>query len=80
MFLFQRSDEDDAIVRATIGLARRLDLCVVAEGVETAEIWDQLRAYGCNQAQGFYLARPMTADALTAWLVEREAAQNPLSR
>src|SRR5262249_12808721 len=47
------TDEDDAtIVRSTIELGRNLGLRVVAEGVETAEIWDRLAALGCTIAQG----------------------------
>jgi diguanylate cyclase len=52
-------DHDDAaIVRATIDLARELDLDVVAEGVETAEQAEFLRGLSCGRAQGFYFARP----------------------
>ena len=46
------------IVRSTIDLARNLGLKVVAEGVETSAIWQQLAALGCDQAQGYWLARP----------------------
>jgi diguanylate cyclase len=52
-------DHDDAaIVRATIDLARELDLDVVAEGVETQAQADFLRRLSCGHAQGFYFARP----------------------
>jgi EAL domain-containing protein (putative c-di-GMP-specific phosphodiesterase class I) len=40
-------------------LARNLNLGVVAEGVETAEVWDHLIELGCPAAQGYYLSRPM---------------------
>lgn len=56
------------IVRATLGLARALDLLVVAEGVEQADQVALLRELGCPAAQGFYFARPMDAAALRAWL------------
>ena len=56
------SDPDDAaIVRAIIQMAQSLNLQTIAEGVETAEMVQQLRAYGCDQAQGYYYARPMPA-------------------
>ena len=62
-------DSDDlAIVRAIIALARALKLRVVAEGVETREQLALLRAEGCDEYQGFFFARPMTADDVTVWL------------
>ena len=62
-------DEADAIiVRSTIDLGRNLGLRVVAEGVETAEIWRQLVVLGCDYAQGFYRSRPMPADEMPRWL------------
>jgi diguanylate cyclase (GGDEF)-like protein len=62
-------DENDAvIVRSTIDLGRNLGLEVVAEGVESAEIWRDLERWGCDVAQGYYLSRPVPAEDLTAWL------------
>lgn len=55
------------IVRATLRLARELDLRVVAEGIETAEIERRLRDEGCDQGQGFRYGRPMPPIALLAW-------------
>ena len=67
-------DEDNAtIVRSTIDLGRNLGLEVVAEGVETAEIWDTLNSLGCTVAQGYYLSRPVPPDDLQAWLRARQA-------
>ncbi|MEP7312365.1 MAG: EAL domain-containing protein [Pseudomonadota bacterium] len=56
------------IVRSTIDLGHNLGLKVVAEGVETAAGLELLRQLGCDQAQGFYLSRPLFADDLTLWL------------
>jgi diguanylate cyclase (GGDEF)-like protein len=65
-------DEGDlAIVRSTIELARNLGHTVVAEGVENQVTWDTLTELGCDWAQGFYLARPMTAATLEVWLRQR---------
>jgi EAL domain-containing protein (putative c-di-GMP-specific phosphodiesterase class I) len=51
-----------------VDLAHSLGLRVVAEGVETAETLDELRAKGCDEAQGDYIRRPGPADQLTPWL------------
>jgi len=53
--------EDTAIVKAILGMADGLDLSVVAEGVETEEQVEALRALGCHLAQGFWYAKPMEA-------------------
>jgi EAL domain-containing protein (putative c-di-GMP-specific phosphodiesterase class I) len=66
------SDDSATIVRSIIDLGGNLGLSVVAEGVETQEIWDDLNALGCPLAQGYLLSRPMPADALTDWLIGRE--------
>ena len=55
---------DRAIVRATVDLGRRLGLDVVAEGVESETVLENLRALGCHFAQGFAVGRPMDADAV----------------
>ena len=62
-------DENDAvIVQSLIELGRNLGLHVVAEGVETQQIWDDLVTMGCDYAQGFFSSRPMKADQLVRWL------------
>jgi diguanylate cyclase (GGDEF)-like protein/PAS domain S-box-containing protein len=62
-------DEDDAvIVRSTIDLGRNLGLEVVAEGVETVEAWERLKALGCTIAQGYYLSPPVAPEKLSEWL------------
>jgi diguanylate cyclase (GGDEF)-like protein len=62
---------DLAIVRSTVDLGHRLGLHVVAEGVATPAAWDLLAEYGCDEAQGDLLARPMPAGELAAWLARR---------
>ena len=62
------TDADDAkIVRSTIDLAHNLGLTVVAEGVESATVWDMLRDLDCDQAQGFHMGRPMAAGEFVQW-------------
>jgi EAL domain-containing protein (putative c-di-GMP-specific phosphodiesterase class I) len=63
------SDEADAaIVRTIIDMAHTLGAIVIAEGVETAEQAALLRRLGCEQAQGYYFARPMPEAELKALL------------
>ncbi|MGH9282694.1 MAG: EAL domain-containing protein, partial [Acidimicrobiales bacterium] len=67
--------EDTAIVAAVISLAHALDRDVVAEGVETEEQLQKLRALGCELAQGYLLARPMPPAAVTDLLAADLAGQ-----
>ncbi|MDA0184604.1 EAL domain-containing protein [Solirubrobacter phytolaccae] len=62
---------DAAIVRSTIELAHNLGLRVVAEGVESEDAWRHLEALGCDLAQGYYLSRPLPAEAATRLIQER---------
>jgi EAL domain-containing protein (putative c-di-GMP-specific phosphodiesterase class I) len=63
------TNEDAAsITLAIIGMAQRLNLKVIAEGVETREQLEFLRAHGCDEAQGYYLARPMAMEQLQGLL------------
>ncbi len=55
--------EQAEIVKAIISLAGNLDLSVVAEGVERADQLERLKDAGCREVQGFYLSRPVAADA-----------------
>ena len=64
------------IVRSTIDLAHDLGRKVVAEGVETQQHWDQLAAFGCDLAQGYWIAKPMPANQFQGWL---EQFQPPAS-
>ncbi len=61
------SDDDRGIVAGVIGLARGFGLQVVAEGVESLAHAQALRALGCEAAQGYGIARPMAAAALSGW-------------
>ena len=66
-----REEQHARIVRSTIDLGRNLDLSVVAEGVESAAVWEQLVELGCDSAQGYFLTKPLPAAELTAWLDSR---------
>ena len=60
----------DAIVRATVELARTFNATVVAEGVETRAQWDHLQGLDCHIAQGYFIGRPQPAAALIELLTE----------
>jgi diguanylate cyclase (GGDEF)-like protein len=56
--------QDRAIVRAIVALARSLDLEIIAEGVETREQWAFINELNCQRAQGFHFSRPVEAREL----------------
>ncbi|MCP4224122.1 MAG: EAL domain-containing protein, partial [Actinomycetia bacterium] len=58
--------DDEAIVRATIGLGHDLGLEIVAEGVEDSQTLDLLRSLGCDRIQGYFIGRPVSSDAFAA--------------
>jgi EAL domain-containing protein (putative c-di-GMP-specific phosphodiesterase class I) len=68
------SRDSRAITRGLIAIAHEIGLTVTAEGVETQETLEALRAYGCDKAQGFLIARPMTGDRLPLWLSQRRCS------
>ena len=62
-------DTDDEVIAAgMVGLAHALSLGVIAEGVETEVQLDRLREMGCEVAQGYHFAEPLTSDALKTWM------------
>lgn len=63
----EHSEDARAVVSAVVSLAHALGLRVVAEGVETAGQRDILLGMRCDELQGFFYARPMSADSLLAW-------------
>ncbi|EAT12684.1 bifunctional diguanylate cyclase/phosphodiesterase [Bermanella marisrubri] len=69
----EQSDADQVIVKSTIELGHKLGMRVVAEGVENQMSLDILRSFGCDHAQGFYLSKPLKADAFINWLSNYEA-------
>ncbi|MDZ5442682.1 bifunctional diguanylate cyclase/phosphodiesterase [Micromonospora sp. 4G57] len=60
------SRTDERILASLVSLAHALDLTVTAEGVETAEQADRLRAIGCDAGQGWHFGRPAPADRFLA--------------
>ena len=66
-----------AIVRSMIELGHNLSMRVVAEGIETEDVLADLGEYGCDLAQGYLLARPMTLAQLEQWLTDRGPRRSP---
>jgi len=66
----EKNEENTVIVISIINLAHNLDRKVVAEGVESQEMWDRLAAFGCDAAQGYYISKPLPAAELTRWMQE----------
>lgn len=60
---------DTAVTSSIIALGRSLGLVVVAEGVETQDQYDLLKAFGCDRSQGYLLDRPTTPEVITAALL-----------
>lgn len=71
-----QSEGDCRLAAALIAMAHRLDVGIVAEGVETAEQFAFLKAHNCNEAQGYFLGRPLKEEAFEA-LLREHAAQHP---
>jgi EAL domain-containing protein (putative c-di-GMP-specific phosphodiesterase class I)/GGDEF domain-containing protein len=68
------ADRDSSvIVKSIIDLGHNLGLKVVAEGVETSQAMELLRNFQCDEVQGYYLCRPITADMMTKFLTEPPA-------
>jgi len=56
-----------AILQSSASLGKSLGLTVVAEGAETQEDWDLLAALGLDLVQGYFVSKPMPAEAVLAW-------------
>ncbi len=63
-----------AILESSVQMGHALGMSVVAEGAETQEDWDLLVAVGCDEVQGYFVARPMPAEDFIAWKTRWEAA------
>lgn len=63
--------EDIAIVRAIIYLSHELNLKVIAEGTETKEVIDLLKELGCDEAQGYYISKPISKNEFEQYMKEK---------
>ena len=78
-FIFPMAEDARAasVVASTIDLAHSLGLRIVAEGVETKVAFTELTRLGCDQAQGFFISKPVSAAELDHWLSNRSAGGQP---
>jgi diguanylate cyclase (GGDEF)-like protein len=65
-------ENDEMIVRSTIDLAHNLGLDVIAEGVDSGEVWSKLHELKCDGAQGYHICFPLPAKELIRWLKGRD--------
>jgi len=75
-FVMNMKNDEDArgIVKTCIMLGHELKMNVVAEGVENRETLKILSDMGCDIAQGYYIARPMSAEKIIPWVVDRDTS------
>jgi diguanylate cyclase (GGDEF)-like protein/PAS domain S-box-containing protein len=66
-----------ALARAIIALGETLSLRTIAEGIELREQWHGLRALGCEMGQGYFFARPLTADAMGELIADNARVNTP---
>jgi len=66
-----RDESCKVIARTIIDLAHNLGLICVAEGVESEEAWEMLKAMGCDIVQGYHFSRPVSAGALATLIKQR---------
>jgi diguanylate cyclase (GGDEF)-like protein len=73
----ERDEGDAKIVRSTIDLAHNLGLKVVAEGVENQAVYDALRTLTCDEAQGFFMSKPLPVNEFVAWTARWQTVKTP---
>jgi EAL domain-containing protein (putative c-di-GMP-specific phosphodiesterase class I) len=61
----------DAVVQCVVTMAKQLGHRVVVEGVETEELRSTAARWNCDEAQGYFISRPMDASRMSTWLAER---------
>lgn len=82
-FIRELRDEPNsalAVLRSVVALSKSLGITTVAEGIESKEQLQRVRAEGCTEAQGFYVGRPMAASGIPALLARRKRKPQRESR
>ncbi len=67
-----KDDEAMSIVKICILLAKELKMDTVAEGVETQQIWDELKVLGCDIAQGYHISKPIPLEKCCEWIANNK--------
>lgn len=75
VFDLQKSSEARTLVESTISLARKLGLKICAEGVESEELFNELRNLQCDDAQGYFISKPIPAAAIGAFFQKWNSSQ-----
>ncbi len=75
----ESSVKDQLLVRTMITMGHDLGHRIVAEGIETQGAYDMLRAWGCDEGQGYLLSRPAPADVIGAWQAPACAAMDAIA-
>ena len=61
----------EGLMASIVELGHKLDVCIVAEGIETQQQVDLLKRVGCDMIQGYFYSRPLPIAEFEAWLNER---------
>ncbi len=67
-FISDFNNSSQMVIETVIGLAHRLQLKVVAEGVETIKVLEVIESFGCDYIQGYHFCRPIPLNELLVWL------------
>jgi EAL domain-containing protein (putative c-di-GMP-specific phosphodiesterase class I) len=70
----RRMDTDKdcrTIVEISILLAHKMGMNVIAEGIENETVWNILRDLGCDEGQGYWMGKPLSAEEIPLWLSKR---------
>jgi EAL domain-containing protein (putative c-di-GMP-specific phosphodiesterase class I) len=71
----QNQEKDRRLVPTLLDLAQRLGYKVVAEGIENQANFNTVKAWGCSEGQGFFIAPPLADQELMQWLSQDGEAQ-----
>ena len=66
------SDTNRKLVRSMTAMARDFGYSVVAEGIETGDVYDALAEFGCDEGQGYFMAKPMPPFELQTFIADRK--------
>lgn len=69
---------DEALVEAMVLIGHKLNMSVIAEGVETEEQLALLKELGCDEIQGYLFSKPLTTDHFSQLLSKELATKNPI--